>query len=343
MRKIELFFFFVIIFILFQNSNQTFLRKLQVNSDSESSDVELPESNSNSTVSNVSKLYLLGFGDFKRPEKQKITFKIYFKRNGTSAMGNTLTFHIRINYVRRLRLLEEIEETTTCTKISETEENINFNCSAPVDENRDFTNITSLNDYKTENGAVVTEETTTSFKANIAEKKDTSLENKSFDLLKGVLKTEEKTFSIEGMIEDGSSFTQKELTLILNDDKNSQEVPCKVSNSGNNYKLVCYPEESISDAKLENVLCKGNNQNLLIHMENRDETLSISTEDTSINNKYSRNTSSSGLTGGAIAGIVIACVAVLVAAAITFLLCRRSTKPPIQESTMEIYTSGIQA
>ena len=343
MRNIDLFIFSIIIFTLFQCSNQFLLRRLQdedsdnvINHESISDGIEII----NGTDSNISKLYLLGFGEFKRPEKKKITFKIYFKRNGTITMGKSLTFHIKINYVRRLRLLEEKEELTTCTQISETVNKINFACEAPVDENRDFTSVTSLNDYSTENGAVLSELTTTSLNANIVEKTDTSLENESFDLLNGVLKREGKTFTIEGIIENGNTFSQKELTLILNDNNNVQDVPCKVSNSGINYKLECYPEESISNAKLENVMCKGNNQNLLIHMNNPDETVTISDEDLPINN-YNRKNSSGGLSGGAIAGIVIACVIVLFGVIVTFLLCRRSSKPPIQESTMEIYTNGI--
>ena len=50
--------------------------------------------------------------------------------------------------------------------------------------------------------------------------------------------------------------------------------------------------------------------------------------------------SSGGLTGGAIAGIVIACVVILIAIAIIILTCIKSPKAPIQESDIDIYNNN---
>ena len=56
---------------------------------------------------------------------------------------------------------------------------------------------------------------------------------------------------------------------------------------------------------------------------------------------YNRG-SSCGLSGGAIAGIVIACVIALLAVAIGAMLCRKTNVPaPFQESILGVNTSNM--
>ena len=63
---------------------------------------------------------------------------------------------------------------------------------------------------------------------------------------------------------------------------------------------------------------------------NRNSTDIITTGSSS---RYTYNKSSSGLSGGAIAGIVIACIAVLLAASIAAIMLRKPA-PPIDNTTV---------
>lgn len=70
---------------------------------------------------------------------------------------------------------------------------------------------------------------------------------------------------------------------------------------------------------------------LMIEMEDYNNTNTVDYYTTGSNAKYRKN--SSGLSGGAIAGIVIACVVVLVAASIAAIMLRKPS-PPIDNSTV---------
>ena len=70
---------------------------------------------------------------------------------------------------------------------------------------------------------------------------------------------------------------------------------------------------------------------LMIEMENPNNTYTYDYYTTGSNAKYRKK--SSGLSGGAIAGIVIACVVVLVAASIAAIMLRKPS-PPIDNSTV---------
>ena len=58
---------------------------------------------------------------------------------------------------------------------------------------------------------------------------------------------------------------------------------------------------------------------------------------------YKRTNSNSGLSGGAIAGIVIACVVALIALAVVAIMCRQKDdiKAPFDDSSLGIKTNSI--
>ena len=74
----------------------------------------------------------------------------------------------------------------------------------------------------------------------------------------------------------------------------------------------------------------SDNTLVTVYMKDSTNTTQITTTG---GNRYSYNKSSSGLSGGAIAGIVIACVAVLLAASIAAIMLRKPA-PPIDNTTV---------
>ena len=311
------------------------------------SDIEIDSTyiNPNGTDSNETKLYLLGFGNYKRPVLSIITFTIYFKRIGFIPMGPTISFTIAINYQRRRRLRSTQGEITnsTCYKISETEDRINYNCSAPVDQNKTIETVESLGDFQMNGEEIKTEETSTSINVNIANETGTELGNEYIDLYDGVYTLDEnnKRFTIEGTV--NKTFYEKEITLVVDEDDNGEkkEIPCTVSNNGTNYTLTCTLRQKIINASLDKDVCIGDNQNLLIHMKDENVKLNYSPYGNPISNSY-RSRGSGGLSGGAIAAIVIICSAVLLAViATSILLKRRKNKDKIhQESNVGLYSSS---
>jgi len=83
---------------------------------------------------------------------------------------------------------------------------------------------------------------------------------------------------------------------------------------------------------------KTSDKPLLIHMADVNEDL---VDLQSPNIHYKSKKSSSGISGGAIAGIIIGCCPALLAGLIIAYLCRRQTKPPIQQiSSLELNSSN---
>ena len=341
MRKITIFLILFLVLTLFKNSKQEDYSTDESDLDSDYP-IDSTDITNGTTPVNETKLFLLGFGRFNRPRREKIEFKVYFKRVGIIPMPPFLIFTIIINYSTILRALEEESVLTNCSRIGDddlTRDNIDYNCNAPIDENKNFTTIESKGDY---NINATIEETTLAMNANIAEQTGSSLEQEAVELMEGILTQDSTTFTIEGKVIN-DTFSENQITLILEDDGEKKEIPCSVSTSGDNYKLVCTPKTAIKNSTLENAIGLGTDRNILIHMAEGNQTISFEPKGTPISNNYSRKKSSGGLTGGAIAGIVIACVAVAIALIITALLLRRSSvKTNNEESNLNMYTSESQ-
>lgn len=332
MKALEFGLCFILAFALFINSNQQ-----DENSDTPP-DVDSP--NPNGTSTSPPQLYLLGFGNFDRPETKVITFIVFFRKIGSITLGNNLKFTITINYANRLRALEQEEEVSNCYKIDENDIKINYNCSAEINQDKKITTIESKGDFATDEGEINYLDTTTSLNVNIAEQTTNSLGNEIIELSEGVLTMDKSTFTIEGKTD--KNFNEKQVTLVLDDAGDKKEVPCKISGSGFNYKLICTPKEEIEVARLENAICLGNEYNFLIHMKNENEVLSFTHSSTPVENHPIKR-SKGGLTGGAIAGIVIAIVVVVVAGILTSIFLRK-TKPKkkIEESDVKFYESNMK-
>lgn len=113
---------------------------------------------------------------------------------------------------------------------------------------------------------------------------------------------------------------------------------CNVENLGiKNYELTCKPKSSFK-ANLNGAEGRlGNsNKNIVLNFKTQ-KYGNIDFAPETYN--YYQKKSSNGLNGGAIAGIIIACVAALIATGVAVALCRGSSKPPIQEYNIGDFNS----
>ena len=293
------------------------------------------------------KLILVGFGNVYRAFSQTLIFKVFFFRILGGMPSKDLTFTININYWRRLRLLEEVK--ANCTRITDdSNDNIEYNCTAPINGNRNSYSIsTQGNDLRFGNG----ESTDVTFssianqtKNNINRQTGSDLQN-TIVLNGTILDQDDKTFTLTGNVTE--DINDKEVTLYLNEMTNY--VTCSVNKIENKmYELECTPNQSIK-ANLEGIMGRtSSGKYILIHFaDETDDLLEIEVNNNNNNNNnnnivnnaiYARKSSSSKISKGVLIGIIIAAVVILIIIGIVIaMLCRSSTKPLVQETIMEIY------
>lgn len=308
----------------------------------------------------LSLLVLVGIGNFRMPLRglvieQKVVFEIYYKRIfGRMVLSVRMTVTIKV-YYRRLRgLQEETEEKDVeaecLRKTYDEDPNIRYNCSFDVDEDREIYFVsmdpkTIKFDGMPESIAPII---TISSLANetITEK---GLQTATGDeLLKTqylmnntVLEENGLRFKLTGEMD---SYLQEKKIILSFDEKGNGKIKnatCDVNYlQGNIYELDCLAEKGIN-AHLNGIngITTSSNEKVIIYMKpGTDEVLNSGSNYMGLYNRAS----SSGLSGGAIAGIVIACVIALLAIAIGAMLCRKANVPaPFQESTLGINTSNM--
>ena len=350
MRYRNLFICVLLIFSLSQKSTQVHLRNLQSNSD-ESFDSDAGYSDyGNSTVdippsTATSKLILVGFGDYNQPNNTMITFNIFFKRINTNIILRFVTFLIKINCDDRLRTLEEEEKNITCPLNEEesTGDDLQFDCSSPIDEGKVINTVGVDDDsiHFDQNVETLSSSYANGTKDDISTQTDSSLSKGIILLDSGVLSSNKTSFNITGTISPSYNGT-----VILSLDENGKgslkNVTCTVTTYENGTGILqCTPQNSVK-SRLNGVsgAPTSSEKMFLISMgKNEDDLVTISSP---VKNTY-RNKSNNGLSGGAIAGIIVACVAALIAIGIVAFLCRNPSKLPLikqrEESNLGMYTS----
>ena len=110
-------------------------------------------------------------------------------------------------------------------------------------------------------------------------------------------------------------------------------VPCSITSGDGSATLDCTVSEQLKDAEIHMRSGLTDDKTTKIVMNMKDgESAKISESPTSNTANYHK--SSSGLSGGAIAGIVIACVVVLIAAAVAAIMLRKPSVPPTDNTTV---------
>ncbi len=162
--------------------------------------------------------------------------------------------------------------------------------------------------------------------------------NKLYRIGNGELNNDEETngeFNITGThtaINEGSS-----LTLSANDEnEDSKEITCSINKEADS-PLICNPNGATFNK--ENLhgkygyVTEDGDTKFYLSFDDSKGSLIESGSSSSDWTRYATK-SSSGLSGGALAGIVITCVVVLIAAAVAAIMLRKPTPPPVDNATI---------
>ena len=160
-----------------------------------------------------------------------------------------------------------------------------------------------------------------------------------FVLKNGVVENTDENdgkFDIKGaMNNDITPIKDQNLDLAIS---TSQNLTCTVSGSTDSSVITCDTnKESMPETDLHGKSgLTSNNYKVYLTMINGNSTITEGEYKAATSPTYRK--SSSGLSGGAIAGIVIACVVVLIAAAVAAIMLRKPTPPPVDNTTV----TGLQ-
>ena len=339
----------------------------------ESSDTrsdDIPEEG-NTTINDF--IDLIGFGNFKHEKNKNAKVKAYFlgKKDDLKNLKKYLNFSVIINYDKvNLRNLEQ----ETIYGIGEKNESeiengkVIYDITFPNTEYKNIKEMKSNNDFKFSNvNTNITEEikiinidedlnltNPEDVKINYItpesiEKTDTSI---NFEFKNDNSKLKDNSESILKYLPKGESTGRLEIKCNY-----------KKKDTDNNI-ITCYPKKDINSIintwiiKIQKI--SGSNNNLRILDENsyekfyldqtndkynKDISFEYKPTPSSINYKSNILKKSKGLNGGAIAGIIIACLAVIIGVAITIILCKKESKKNINTHYYNdsMYNSQVNA
>ena len=308
----------------------------------------------------LAKVQVVKFHSFKIEVKvPKIKFGVFFYFFGRKIVP-VVIFRLRITYNSRLRNLQDesidaasvksecviTDPSMLNTELKEDEGmNVNYNCSANNTKNETNINVTLNTDVAL---ALVSENGTTetlsfdevNFNGNSSEESQNLQNNEEVMTGAGSLKETEysvnKTIlTLKGDFAPGNLLSENSVIpmAILNRKSGggyvADEYNCTVLSDG----LECDTTGNPLYTTVEQLHLSSGSQDgkiLTVEMKNwKENSTVISTRQG--NRFYSR--SSSGLTGGAIAAIVIACVVAIIGASIAIIMFRKPT-PPIDNTTV---------
>ena len=284
-------------------------------------------------------LQVIGVNGFKKTSLSKILFYLflyYFDYPIARNVRFILTFLCKSS----LRNLQEVTNATaSCTKVdpSDTDGNIKYECTADKINNLDIEQITIdpnmyLDDklLKSESGDINFNEEAALAALNL--QNQTKQVDNMYLLENGQLTVyPNKYFYIKGDIDGYKGSVGDNLVLVVYDNSTDpstpQNVSCTVKSANDkNYEFRCTPEKSIKGNIYQSPMYFGNNAITLNMTGPKSDYLTFETDGgnlTNIRNNPIYRKSSSGLSGGAIAGIVIACAVVLIIASIIAMMLRK--------------------
>ena len=273
-----------------------------------------------------------------------------------------IILRLRIHYFSRLRNLEESAESvrTDCSltntelsgKTAANGINVNFDCTANstkdvrnanvtlntdvpmtlvnddgTSEPLDFSNVNFNGNAATESASI--QQNTKEIDPNFEEAylKDTTFDwSGTILVLKGTLDTTTPALTRRLTVQAGDKFT-------MYWDNNYD---CELKQESPYHTLNCETSSNPLSTTVQGIhLTSGANNagNKVLNIKMRDGETDTSEINTPTGSGHVYKKSSSGLSGGAIAGIVIACVVVLVAAAIAAIMLRKPS-PPVDNTTV---------
>ena len=315
--------------------------------------------------------YFFGYDNYTNPtDKTNATNRVHF-RGSFDKLKKYLRFTARIRRSSSLRLLQEYINVTANGVRDDTNSDLNYG--------KFIYNVTYEN---TINMDIIEIERTSNFNFSDDNSKDSSFSSIDvYDVTNGtsdLMETEStdyEPFNLENSEDstnkNGSSFSfdinipnnitnlnEKKASLSyisINENKRNETNQCSIKKNGNNnydYKLICSPKHDIY-APFSSIIIKIpiNTQNRLRILQSSANNIQLYPENNpteNINYIYKPNVKTyerdkKGLSGGAIAAIVLATVAVVAAiGAILFFFNRKgpsvknSTNPKFQESSTNI-------
>ena len=307
-------------------------------------------------------IQLIAFNSFKaEPREEIITFRTYFIYINIYPARYVL-INIAIKSTKGFRNLDDGDgikkEDANCSISKEdeykTEGNVRYDCNAKKDSGEVVTNVTVLNVTFSE-PKLNMEDINYSEEAALAAAQlssQTQEINKMFTLNGGRLTTYPNYFIITGEITDEDFKPNYGITdsLILKvvdnstDPSTAYNVSCKAQDNGNNnYEFRCTPEEGVKGSIYLSTITDGKKNAVSLNLTRGNDSVDYSknstTPTTNINKGIATyRKSSSGLSGGAIAGIVIACCVVLIIATLVAIMMRKSAvvTAPLQTQTPSI-------
>ena len=304
-------------------------------------------------------IILIAIGKFflppKNTPKREVSFVVYYKSIiKTYILPIRMTVIVKVTYYYRLlRYLEEKDEIAECKRYTyDLDPDIKYNCSFPVEENADIGKVTSDGDFKFDGmDESIAPIVILSSKANqtliqegIQSAKGEDLIRTQYLLNNTELEENGLKFKLLGQMD--KKFPDKHKVILMFDEKgngNIKNATCNVNNVTDLiYELDCYTEKSINAHlnAVNGITDSPNPEKLIIYMKpGGDEFLNTGSNYMGLYNRGS----SSGLSGGAIAGIVIACIIALICITIGVMICRKTNMgAPLQESALGVNNIPVQ-
>ena len=288
------------------------------------------------------KIHILSFNSFKA-RGRLITFAVFFLFRAPP-FYKTIIFILTIRYYRRIGgfryLQEDKNETATCTADSEIIEgkNARYTCESSINGNSgdieqvaivdlNIPGLSSLEEINFSDEALLAASNLQNFTREV---------NEMYDLKNGELTNSNKYFVIEGDIDDYQGKVGNEFMLQVYDNSSGsngvlKNASCSVNKITNKkHQFRCTSEEGIHGYIHLASMYNDNKTAINLYMNENNEFLSF--EGSGNNGDILKNNpiykkSSSGLSGGAIAGIVIACAVALIIASIIAMMLRKPSVP----------------
>ena len=298
------------------------------------------------TNNRYASVQVIGLHGFDAPLASRLIKFFIFLLFKNRSRANRVTLILSILYSGGLRDLQEAQNETANCQVDDpnpdSQGTVRYSCEAPKKQNININQIVVNPDQiRLDNESIAPTEINFSEEAALGAlnlQDQTQTVGNMYYLNNGKLTSYPKYFIIKGDIEEYNGKVGDELRLVVYDNTTDpstpQDVVCKVDKvTDKNYEFKCTPTQSGKGVIFRSPMYFGNNNAITLNMDPDSEYVSYTVEGpTSKNNPIYRK-SSSGLSGGAIAGIVIACAVVLIIASIIAMMLRKPAVPAINNTS----------